>query len=111
MTLEKWEEIKWMIKDKFTLEEEGREELEDIPNGTVEYITFDGPLGRMRLEFITRPVLLEQKTLGSRRIGSETAVQNVYSEDEFIHTFKAYRWDAGAEEWVELEKERSPFSF
>lgn len=111
MNVEKWEEIKGLVKDKFVIEEEEVEELEDVPGGTVEYITFEGPLGRMRLEFVTKPVLLEQKTLGSRRIGSETAVQNVYSEDEFTHTFKAYQWSDTDEEWVAMEQEKNPFQF
>jgi hypothetical protein len=65
----------------------------------------------MRLEFVIKPVLLSQKALSSRRIGSEATVQNVYSDDDFTNTFKAYQWSDDAQEWVEMEQEKNPFSF
>lgn len=111
MTLEKWQDILALVKDKFEVEEEGREELADVPHATVEYVVFDGPLGRMRLEFAVKPVVLDKKAIGSKRIGSETTVEYVYSDTEFTHTFKAYVWDAPTETWVEMEQEKSPFNF
>lgn len=116
MNLEKWQNIIGLIKDKFPVEDEGKEELDpptasqlggqgDVPNGKVEFIIFQGPLGRMKLEYTTKPVILDKKTIGSRRIGSEAAVQYIYSDTEFSNTFKAYKWDADDEEWVEMEKE------
>ena len=50
MTQDKWQNIVGLIKDKFAVEDEGREELEDIPRASVEFIIFAGPLGRMKLE-------------------------------------------------------------
>ena len=116
MTQEKWQNIISLIKDKFEVEEEGTEELdppqaaqaggrEDMPDGKVEFIIFQGPLGRMKLEYTTKPVILDKKTIGSRRIGSDTAVQYIYSDTEFANIFKAYKWDADDEVWVEMEKE------
>ena len=105
MNIEKWQNIIGLIKDKFPIEEEGAEELEDMPDGKVEFIIFQGPLGRMKLEYTTKPVVLDKKTIGSRRIGSDTAVQYIYSDTEFANIFKAYRWDADDEVWVEMEKE------
>ena len=105
MNIEKWQNIISLIKDKFEVEEEGVEELEDIPDGKVEFIIFSGPLGRMRLEYTTKPVILDKKTIGSKRIGSDTAVQYIYSDTEVSNTFKAYKWDADSEEWTEMEKE------
>ena len=92
-----------MIKDQFEVEDEGKEDLEDAPNGTVEFIIFNGPLGKIKLEYIVKPVILDKKTIGSRRIGSETTVEYIYSEDEFSNTFKAYQLEDG--EWKEMEKE------
>ena len=105
MQEEKWENIKGMIKDKFEVEDEGKNELEDVPNGQVEFIIFESPLGRIKLEYITKPVVLDKRTIGSRRIGSETTVEYIYSEDEFSNTFKAYKWED--ESWIELEKEKA----
>ncbi|PIR92183.1 hypothetical protein COU01_03050 [Candidatus Falkowbacteria bacterium CG10_big_fil_rev_8_21_14_0_10_44_15] len=116
MTQEKWQNIISLIKDQFPIEDEGKEEFDppqatqaggqgDAPNGQVEFIIFQGPLGRMKLEYTTKPVILDKKTIGSKRIGSEATVQYVYSDTEFSHAFKAYKWDADDEEWVEMAKE------
>ncbi len=104
MTKEKWEDTKDMVKDQFEVEEEGKEELDDAPNSSVEFIIFEGPLGRMKLEYITKPIVLDKKTIGSRRIGSDTTVEYIYSEDEFSNIFKAYKWEN--DRWEEMEKER-----
>jgi hypothetical protein len=103
MTQEKWQNIVGLIKDKFGVEDEGREELADIPSGSVEFIIFSGPLGRMRLEYTSKPVVLDKKSIGSKRIGSEATVQYIYSDTEMSNTFKAYKWED--EEWVEMEQE------
>ncbi len=107
MQLEKWNNTIGMIKDQFKVEEEGKVELEDTPNGTVEFIIFNGPLGKIKLEYITKPVILDKKTIGSRRIGSEAAVKYIYSEDEMVQTFKAYKWEDERDDWVEMEKEKA----
>ncbi|MFA5317899.1 MAG: hypothetical protein WC323_00265 [Patescibacteria group bacterium] len=107
MQIEKWENIKGMIKDQFEVEDEGKEELEDAPNSTMEFIIFNGPLGKIKLEYIVKPVVLDKKTIGSRRIGSETTVEYIYSDDEFSNTFKAYKWDDDRDDWVEMERERA----
>lgn len=104
MNIDKWQDIKNMIKDKFTVDEEGKENLEDVPNGYMEFIIFLSPLGKVKLEYIVKPVILDKKTIGSRRIGSETTVEYIYSDNDFAHIFKAYKWDG--DQWLELEKEK-----
>jgi len=106
MTKEKWQNIVGMIKDQFEVEDEGKEDLEDAPNSMVEFIVFNGPLGKIKLEYITKPVLLDKRTIGSRRIGSETTVEYIYSDDEFSNTFKAYQWEDDNNEWKEMEQEK-----
>ena len=100
---EKWEQIVGMIKDQFKVEDEGEDSMEDIPKSKVQFIIFQGPAGRMRLEYTTKPVILDKKTIGSRRIGSETKVEYIDSDTEMSQTFKAYKWDEDDEEWVEME--------
>ena len=106
MNEEKWQEIKGQIKDDFELLEEKTvplaKEGEDRP-GEKEILIFNGPVGKMKLEFITHPVVLEKRGLGSRRIGSQATVEYKYSEDEFVHTFKAYKWEESRDDWVEME--------
>ncbi len=103
MTKEKWQEIVGKVKDSFELEDEGGEHLEDEGGVDIEYIIFTGPLGRMRLEFITKPVILDKKTTYSRRIGSETAVDYIYSETEKSEKLNAYKWNDTINDWQEIE--------
>ena len=103
MTPEKWQNIIGNIKDNFKVEDEGSEHLEEEGGVDIEYIVFQGPLGRMRLEFVSKPVVLDKKTLYSRRIGSETKVEYVYSETERTYNLTAYKWDDDKNEWTEVE--------
>jgi hypothetical protein len=102
MTREKWEEIKGNIKDDFEFLEEQKEELDPGP-GDKEIILFNGPLGKMKLEFITRPVILDKRAIASRRIGSHRTVEYIYSDTEKSYTMKAYKWDEAQNDWLEME--------
>ncbi|RJR30867.1 hypothetical protein C4569_03725 [Candidatus Parcubacteria bacterium] len=112
MTEEKWQEIIGTIKDKFELISH---ETQDLPSeqgkGQVETVEFYGPLGKMKLEFTTQPLVIDKKTIGSRRIGSETKVQYIYSDTEKVRRFKAYRWNQDDDNWIEMEAERGAFEF
>jgi hypothetical protein len=57
----------------------------------------------MRLEFIVKPIILDKKTIYSRRIGSETTVDYVYSDEEKSYKLVAYKWDEGQGEWMEMD--------
>lgn len=103
MLPEKWENIKGNIKDNFTVEDEGEQHLEEEGGIDIEYIVFQGPLGKMRLEFVSKPIVLDKKTNYSKRIGSETMVNYVYSEAEKSYNLTAYKWSDDDEEWVEID--------
>lgn len=103
MTPEKWQNIIADIKDNFTVEDEGSTYLDEEGGIDIAYIEFKGPLGRIRLEFITKPVILDKKTIYSRRIGSETKVDYVYSEDEKSYKLIAYKRDEDSGEWAEMD--------
>lgn len=102
MTPEKWTTILGNIKDNFQVEDEGREHIDEEGGVDVDFIVFQGSLGRMRLEFVQKPVVLDKKTTYSRRIGSETKVDYVYSEEK-SGTLNAYKWDEASEEWTEMD--------
>lgn len=112
MTEEKWQDIIAKIKDSFELIDHRTEDLaEEKGSGTVEIIEFKGPLGNMKLERTTRPLVIDKKTIGSRRIGSEATVEYIYSDTEKIHKFTAYRFDDDNQIWVEMEMEKSKMIF
>lgn len=103
MLPEKWKDIMGNVKDNFKVEETGDHHIDEEGGMDIEYIIFESPMGRVKLEFISKPVILDKKTTYSRRIGSETNVEYVYSEDERSHKLKAYKWDDSQDDWVEME--------
>lgn len=103
MLKEKWQEILGHIKDNFEVSEHDHEYIDDEGGIDIEFVVFTGPLGRMRLEFIEKPVILDKKTTYSKRIGSETKIDYVYSENEKSTQMNAYKWDEAEENWVEIE--------
>ena len=103
MMPEKWKTILGNIKDNFEVEDEGSTHLDDEGGVDIEYIEFNGPLGRIRLEFVVKPVILDRKTTYSKRIGSETKIDYIYSEDEKSHTLMAYKWNEDESDWEEMD--------
>ena len=108
MTDERWIEIKALIEDKFEILNALVEATGD-DGGTVEIIEFISPMGKIRLERTNRPLVIDKKVIGSKRIGSEHKVQFVYSDTEKVHTFKAYRWNNESNSWIEMEMEKGAF--
>ncbi len=102
MTKEKWDNIRGSICDNFKVDDKGKEHIDDEGGVDIEYIVFDGPMGKIRLEFITKPVVLDKKTTYSKRIGSETKVDYVYSQDEKSSKLMAYKWNKKKEDWAEI---------
>jgi len=99
---EKWQDIIGRVKDDFEVIEHETQDL-DEGSGHVEYIIFNGPLGKMKLERTTRPLVIDKKAIGSRRIGSQTRVEYIYSDTEKTHTFKAYKWEDSRDDWLEMQ--------
>ncbi len=100
MTQERWTDLVATILDRFTVEERGESPLEEGP-GKLEFIVFTSPAGKIRLEFITRPVVTGKHTSGGRRVGVSTNVTYDYCEPDFSRSMHAYRWEAN--DWQEIE--------
>jgi len=103
MLPEKWENLINDIKDKFEVEEQKKEHLNEQGGTDIEFIIFKSPLGRMKLEYITKPVVLDKKTNYSQRIGSQSNVEYVYSQDEKTHRLVAYKWNEIQDDWLEVK--------
>lgn len=110
MRREKWIDVIGSIKDNFgiTREDTSREEIGEDHHGqpvfeTRDVVEFGGPLGKMKLELISRPAVLDKKTNFSGRAGGSTTVQYVYSENEETSKFHAYKLEG--DNWVEIEGE------
>jgi hypothetical protein len=100
MTKERWDDLVTTILDRFPIDKRGQEPLEEGP-GQRDFIEFTSPAGKMRLELVTRPVVLGKHTFGGRKIGTATGVSYDYSSDEFTHSLNAYQWLNGA--WDEID--------
>ncbi len=112
MRREKWNDVVGLIKDKFDVLDDriDKEEIGGDVNGDSafekkEIIEFEGPLGKMKIELITRPIVVEKKTNFSRRIGSDVAVTYIYSDTEETTKFQVYKWSEGDDDWVGVEAE------
>ncbi|MFA7662801.1 MAG: hypothetical protein WCX88_02690 [Patescibacteria group bacterium] len=110
MNLERWQDIKTLVETKFGFDYYGQEKFEigDNDKGQTveadrEIIEFNGPLGKMRLEFEIKPVVLDKKVFGSKRIGGENNVTYVYSEDEKTYKLRVYKLDEASDSWVEID--------
>ena len=103
MTPQKWQQIKGMIQDNFSDANIVVEQLPEPEVGEIESVFFTGPLGKMKVECLTKPVILDKQTHGSRRIGSHHEVEYIYSETDFTYTLKAYKWDEGTNDWLAID--------
>jgi len=110
MQPDRWEQTKGQILDSFSNVNINEQELQDPEVGKKEIVIFNGPLGKMKLEYYTKPLVLDRHTHGSRRIGSHTEVEYVYSNNEFSHQLKVYKLDEDSDEWVEMEMEKGSFA-
>ncbi|MCD4760694.1 hypothetical protein K8R42_02235, partial [bacterium] len=64
MTNERWQEILANLRENFNISDEYEE---DMDPGTAEAVEFEGPQGKMKVRFVTKPKLLDKKTSYSNR--------------------------------------------
>lgn len=101
MTNKKWEETVGLIKEKFGIKNQFKENLEG--NGEKEIIEFQGPLGLMRLERTVKPKTLGFRTLYTKRAGTVAKkVKPILSTEEKVSFVKAFVWKE--ERWIEIKK-------
>lgn len=109
-----WEEIKFQIEEKFGIDNcrTEEEEIDRTSDGEVikakkEIIEFTGPLGKIKVERITKPRVIDKKTLYTRRIGGKVAVDYVYSDEETVSQIKFYKKNESGE-WQEIDATMIP---
>lgn len=104
MTEEKWLNLISMLEENFG---EIKREKGDLPEdeglGQRDMVEFKGPLGKMRLIRTIRPLVLDKKTVYSKRGGSETKVDYVYSDEEKVTSLKAERFNESQNAWQEID--------
>ncbi|MCX6740050.1 MAG: hypothetical protein NTZ49_02365 [Candidatus Parcubacteria bacterium] len=99
MSPEKWEEIKDMAKKNFEVLETNRNESDGV---ITEELIFNGPLGKMKLEFVSKPLVLSKNVHYSKRMGDTAKVDYVTSDTEKTNTLFAYKWETASDTWTEI---------
>lgn len=100
MTEEKWQDLVGRIKDTFSVIDERFEPLTSGP-GEAQCIIFSSPQGTMKLERITRPILLDTHAIASKRIGSSATITKEYSKTESSSTVTLSVQRGG--EWIPVD--------
>jgi len=109
MQNDQWEVLKENIKSKFKFESESVEDIlaetSDglVKQGFAEILIFEGPLGRMKLVRENRPVVLDKKFIYSHRAGQAARTEYKFSDTEFSHKLKAFKWSDDDDEWKEID--------
>jgi len=103
MTKDKWLNVRDMVEVQFGIDKEYKESVgEDIP-GEKQVIEFEGPMGKMKLEWVEKARLKDVKTIYSDRIGSDVKINKEYDKDEKVNYMNAYKWNETTEEWEEIK--------
>ncbi len=110
MDNEKWERLIFLIEERCKITARKSEEFEVAKTasgqpimGQREFIEFESPLGKMKLEKNTRPKVIDKKVLHTKRIGGRVAVDYIYSPEESISEIKVYQWDKQNNFWREVD--------
>jgi hypothetical protein len=90
-----WDRIVDAIDTKFGLTDHGRTKrpVEDAPELTehVTCVIFEREGEKIKLERVQGPAIIDRKTMGARRAGAVTRVENVYDPDETSLRTNVYR--------------------
>jgi len=101
MDQEKWGEILDRVKAQFEVLEHTKAANEDGV-GESETLVFNAPMGKIKLVWVTRPVVLDKKVIGAhRRGGSAAQYEYIYSDTEKSHKLEASREVDG--DWQEID--------
>ncbi len=105
MTEDRWEELLDMVRTTFEVEDYGRDENDELGGTEIEYIVFNGPMGKLKLEFSTHPAIVDTKTTYKKRIGAEVGVENMYSSTDRSTHLEVWKWNADDEAWQPFSAE------
>lgn len=106
---EQWEKLKEHIRSKFAVKQEATEDLIVetgeglVKQGVAEFLIAETPLGRMKIARESRPVVLDKKFHYSHRAGDSARTEYVFSDSEFSHKLKVYKWDDAEDVWKEID--------
>jgi hypothetical protein len=100
-----WDRIVDAIDQKFGIDDHGRTKrpVTDAPNLTesVSFIVFKRDGARYKLERVQGPAIIDRRTMGARRAGAITRVENVYDASETSLRTNLFRETGG--DWEAID--------
>lgn len=100
-----WDRIVDAIDAKFGVIDHGRSRrpLADKPELSehVAFIVFERGGERWKLERVAGPAIIDRKTFGSKRIGSDVRFENIYDPEEVSLRTNLYRNDGA--DWMSVD--------
>lgn len=115
MNDERWYELKDKLKSRFgeVAESDNHEEHEDDVGHTMksrtETLVFNSELGKLKIERISRPKILDKKAHYHKGAGV-AKVEYIVSDTEYSHKINVYKMDE-AGEWQPLDLPAERLSF
>ena len=108
MKAELWGEILDRLEDQYgKLEVEKLSDTREDDTGQklvsdIQRVEFDTAQGRMRVELVTAPMILDKKTHYTHTAGARANIEYVLSDTEKTQRIKAYRYDEDTDDWIEI---------
>jgi hypothetical protein len=100
-----WDRIVDAVDQKFGLKSHGRSKrpVEDAPDLTefVAFVIYDREGTEYKLERVQGPAIIDRKTMGARRAGAVTRVENVYDAGEVSFRTNLYKKDG--DDWEAID--------
>lgn len=116
MNEDRWEQIIYKIEEKFGLENRWTEEFEveethrgEKIMGSREIVEFNSPLGKIQIERISRPKIIDKKILSSKRIGNRAVVDYIYSDEVRVSQTKFKKYNPDSQLWEEMDSANFDF--
>lgn len=111
MDIDKWQQLKETLRSKFDVDEEGTEDLitynnnEQVTKGTADFIVIVTPMGKIKVSFQKKPMVIDKKVHHSHRAGESEYIEYIFSDTEFTYKLHAYKWNENKEDWDEIDAE------
>lgn len=96
-------EQKFEILERYTTEDDMTDDTGKTYKGTKETVIFEGLQGRIKLERVTHPFIIDKKMHYHKGSGGTANIEYTVSETEKTHKLLAYLYDTASDNWKELD--------
>ena len=97
---ERWYSLLDDLKEKLSFEDQGEEPGDH--GARLEWVVFRSPMGRMKLERFSKPLVLDRKYRYSKRAGTDADEEVIVSDTEKTYRVSLYKETPGGQ-WQEVD--------